>query len=256
MSTSARARTSAAWGKGARNAATPLDEQAVTVLRDWLATTSGHDSHLLFPSRRQGRLTRDAVPARLARYHQIASRHARPWRLKPSPRTRSVTRWPWSCGARELMSPFSRYRWVTPTSGQPNSGPPAAAGAPCKDSPISPSSSPTCPPPLKGIDALDALTRLFGAGLWLPPSTASPDPSRCTSIPAAGADALAVTALAGIPPASACQARPRKPAALAAAAVPARGRRRRPLIRHPTTTATDLHKRPCTLPLWTATQAE
>jgi hypothetical protein len=169
MSTSARARTSAAWGKGARNAATPLDEQAVTVLRDWLATTSGHDSHLLFPSRRQGRLTRDAVPARLARYHQIASRHARLWRLKPSPRTRSVTRWPWSCGARELMSPFSRYRWVTPTSGQPNSGPPAAAGAPCKDSPISPSSSPTCPPPLKGIDALDALTRLFGAALGCRP---------------------------------------------------------------------------------------
>ena len=60
-------------GKGRKERCTPLDEQAVTVLQDWLATTSGHDSDPLFPSNRQGRLTRDAVAARLARYHQIAS---------------------------------------------------------------------------------------------------------------------------------------------------------------------------------------
>jgi site-specific recombinase XerD len=60
-------------GKGRKERCTPLDEQAVTVLRDWLAATSGHDNDPLFPSTRRGRLTRDAVAARLTRYHQIAS---------------------------------------------------------------------------------------------------------------------------------------------------------------------------------------
>ena len=60
-------------GKGRKERCTPLDGQTVAVLRNWLATTSGHDNDPLFPSNRRGRLTRDAVAARLARYHQIAS---------------------------------------------------------------------------------------------------------------------------------------------------------------------------------------
>jgi site-specific recombinase XerC len=35
-------------GKGRKERCTPLDEQAVTVLQDWLATTSGHDSDPLW----------------------------------------------------------------------------------------------------------------------------------------------------------------------------------------------------------------
>ena len=108
-------------GKGRKERCTPLDEQAVTVLQDWLATTSGHDSGPLFPSNRQGRLTRDAVAARLARYHQIASQECPSLAAKPSPRTRSATPWPWSCGAPELTSPFSRYGSAIPISGQPRS---------------------------------------------------------------------------------------------------------------------------------------
>jgi integrase/recombinase XerD len=60
-------------GKGRKERCTPLDEQAISVLRDWLATTSGGDGDPLFPSRRGSHMSRDAVAARLARYHQIAS---------------------------------------------------------------------------------------------------------------------------------------------------------------------------------------
>jgi len=61
-------------GKGRKERSTPLDEQTITVLRDWLATTSGQDGDPLLPSRRGGRLSRDAVAARVARYRVIASR--------------------------------------------------------------------------------------------------------------------------------------------------------------------------------------
>ena len=108
-------------GKGRKERCTPLDGQAVTVLRDWLATTSGHDSDPLFPSRRRGRLTRDAVAARLARYHQIASQECPSLAAKAiSPHTLRHSL-PWSCGAPESTSPFSRSGSATPTSGQPRS---------------------------------------------------------------------------------------------------------------------------------------
>jgi len=60
-------------GKGRKERCTPLDEQTITVLRDWLTTTAGQDGDPLFPSRRGGHLTRDAVAARVARYRLIAS---------------------------------------------------------------------------------------------------------------------------------------------------------------------------------------
>ena len=60
-------------GKGRKERCTPLDEQTISVLRDWLATASGQDGDPLFPSRSGRHLSRDAVAARLARYHAIAS---------------------------------------------------------------------------------------------------------------------------------------------------------------------------------------
>jgi hypothetical protein len=45
-----------------------------------------------------------------------------------------------------------------------------AAGAHCKDSPTSRSSSPTCPPrPNGGLSKPDALRGLFNGHAWLPP---------------------------------------------------------------------------------------
>src|SRR6266705_2629246 len=60
-------------GKGRKERCTPLDEHSVTVLRDWLTTTSGEATDPLFPSRRGVLLSRDAVAARVTHYHAIAS---------------------------------------------------------------------------------------------------------------------------------------------------------------------------------------
>ncbi len=60
-------------GKGRKERCTPLDEQTTSVLRDWLAATSGNDGDPLFPSRHGGHLSRDGVAARITRYHASAS---------------------------------------------------------------------------------------------------------------------------------------------------------------------------------------
>ncbi len=60
-------------GKGRKERCTPLDDHSVTVLRDWLTTTSGEATDPLFPSRRGVLLSRDAVAARVTHYHAIAS---------------------------------------------------------------------------------------------------------------------------------------------------------------------------------------
>src|ERR1035441_7926158 len=59
-------------GKGRKNRCTPLTPSAVTVLRAWLAERGGHAGDILFPTRRGGRLSRDAV-ALLVTKHAAAS---------------------------------------------------------------------------------------------------------------------------------------------------------------------------------------
>ena len=58
LGTAAHVRVS---GKGRRQRATPLREDAVTVLREWLNERGGRDSQPLFPSNRNRRLSRDTV---------------------------------------------------------------------------------------------------------------------------------------------------------------------------------------------------
>lgn len=64
-------------GKGRKDRITPLTTGAVAALRVWLAERAGHPSDPLFPTRRGGQLSRDALERRLGRYVAIAAR-ARP----------------------------------------------------------------------------------------------------------------------------------------------------------------------------------
>lgn len=59
-------------GKGRKNRATPLTSQAVAVLRVWLQERGGEQEAALFPSRRGGRLSRDAVEFLLTKYGTAA----------------------------------------------------------------------------------------------------------------------------------------------------------------------------------------
>jgi integrase/recombinase XerD len=61
-------------GKGRKERVTPLTTGAVAALRVWLAERSGHPSDPLFPNRRGGQLSRDALEHRLCRYVAIATR--------------------------------------------------------------------------------------------------------------------------------------------------------------------------------------
>jgi integrase/recombinase XerD len=60
-------------GKGRRERCTPLDATTATVLRDWLAETGGTPTGPLFPNPHGQPLSRDAVAARITRYHDAAS---------------------------------------------------------------------------------------------------------------------------------------------------------------------------------------
>jgi integrase/recombinase XerD len=62
-------------GKGRRERCTPLTPTTVTVLRDWLAERGGAPGDPVFPSRRGGALSPDAIQARITKYQQAASRH-------------------------------------------------------------------------------------------------------------------------------------------------------------------------------------
>ena len=61
-------------GKGRKERCTPLRPQVVGILRTWLKTHNASPSDPLFPSRRGGTLSRDAVERLVAKYAAIACR--------------------------------------------------------------------------------------------------------------------------------------------------------------------------------------
>jgi len=60
-------------GKGRKDRATPLTRPTVKVLRTWLAERGGHGGDPLFPTRRGGVLSRDAVQRLVAKHTATAS---------------------------------------------------------------------------------------------------------------------------------------------------------------------------------------
>jgi integrase/recombinase XerD len=61
-------------GKGRRERITPLTAATATLLEAWLAERSGLAADPLFPTRRGGTLSRDALERRLAKYVALATR--------------------------------------------------------------------------------------------------------------------------------------------------------------------------------------
>ncbi|MQA17678.1 MAG: tyrosine-type recombinase/integrase, partial [Pseudonocardiaceae bacterium] len=62
----------ACHGKGRKDRITPLTSGTVSVLRGWLDQTPGDHAQPLFPTRRGGPLSRDAIEHRLAHYAEQA----------------------------------------------------------------------------------------------------------------------------------------------------------------------------------------
>jgi integrase/recombinase XerD len=60
-------------GKGRKERITPLTTETVAVLRTWMAERQGTPDDPLFPSRRGGPLTRDAVAARISHHTRTAT---------------------------------------------------------------------------------------------------------------------------------------------------------------------------------------
>jgi len=61
-------------GKGRKERATPLRAQSVRVLRSWFAESDGDPATPLFPTRRGGALSRDAVERIVAKHAAVAAR--------------------------------------------------------------------------------------------------------------------------------------------------------------------------------------
>jgi site-specific recombinase XerD len=72
-------------GKGRKERITPLTTQACGVLRVWLTERRGEPADPLFPSRRHGPLSRDAVALLLAKHAHVAAQHC------PSLKNKTVT---------------------------------------------------------------------------------------------------------------------------------------------------------------------
>jgi site-specific recombinase XerD len=72
-------------GKGRKERITPLTAQTCDVLRHWLAELQGERDQPLFPSRRHGPLSRDAVALLVAKHARAAAQHC------PSLGTKTVT---------------------------------------------------------------------------------------------------------------------------------------------------------------------
>jgi len=72
-------------GKGRKDRCTPLTSQTGAVLRSWLAERRGHDHDPLFPTRRGGPLSRDAVERLVAKHTATAANHC------PSLQAKTVT---------------------------------------------------------------------------------------------------------------------------------------------------------------------
>jgi integrase/recombinase XerD len=64
-------------GKGRKRRDTPLDKPTVSLLRSWLSERRGGPDEVVFPSRRGGRLSPDAVQRLIAK-HVAAARRSRP----------------------------------------------------------------------------------------------------------------------------------------------------------------------------------
>jgi integrase/recombinase XerD len=93
-------------GKGRKERITPLTIQACGVLRVWLAERRGEPSDPLFPSRRRGSLSRDAVALLVAKHARVAGQRCPS--LGRCRRTSFVTRVPCLCSPSESTSPSSR----------------------------------------------------------------------------------------------------------------------------------------------------
>jgi site-specific recombinase XerD len=72
-------------GKGRKERITPLTAQARAVLQVWLAERRGTHGQVVFPSRRHGRLSTDAVAVLVTRHARAAATHC------PSLTTKTVT---------------------------------------------------------------------------------------------------------------------------------------------------------------------
>jgi integrase/recombinase XerD len=72
-------------GKGRKERCTPLSKQAIAALRRWIQEREGGPTDPLFPSRRGGALSRDAVERLVAKYTRVATRSC------PSLRQKHVT---------------------------------------------------------------------------------------------------------------------------------------------------------------------
>lgn len=72
-------------GKGRKDRCTPLTSQTVTVLRSWLAERHGHGHDPLFPTRRGGPLSRDAVERLVAKHATTAASQ------RPSQQAKTIT---------------------------------------------------------------------------------------------------------------------------------------------------------------------
>jgi integrase/recombinase XerD len=72
-------------GKGRKERHTPLTRQTVAILREWMTERRGAATEPLFPSRRGGRLTRDAIELIVTKHSHDAQRHC------PSLRAKTVT---------------------------------------------------------------------------------------------------------------------------------------------------------------------
>ncbi|MFQ5745063.1 MAG: tyrosine-type recombinase/integrase [Acidobacteriota bacterium] len=72
-------------GKGRKERITPLTRQTCGILRSWLAERQGEPYRPLFPSRRNGALSRDAVALLVAKHARAATQHC------PSLGTKTVT---------------------------------------------------------------------------------------------------------------------------------------------------------------------
>ncbi|MGH3915839.1 MAG: site-specific integrase [Pseudonocardiaceae bacterium] len=72
-------------GKGRKDRATPMTSQTVAVLQSWLAERRGHGHEPLFPTRRGGSLSRDAVERLVAKHATTAGNRC------PSLQAKTVT---------------------------------------------------------------------------------------------------------------------------------------------------------------------
>jgi integrase/recombinase XerD len=70
-------------GKGRKERCTPLTSQTAAVLRSWMAELGGGPDTPLFPSRRRGPLSRDAVERLVAKYASAAAENCPSLRGKP-----------------------------------------------------------------------------------------------------------------------------------------------------------------------------